>query len=92
MTSDKQDTGPLQKWKAIIQSQDTWLRKLVFVLCTPALLYVVAFQRSESYQCPNCGVDLVGHGHNCPECGYAFTEKGELRNIREELERLNDER
>lgn len=37
-----------------------------------------------SYPCPQCQTDLMGRGNNCPECGYAFTAKGELRNLRED--------
>lgn len=88
--TEQSDTGLWHDFKETYHGMDTWFQKLAFVACAPILyLFLKSAIAGKGYECPGCGTELYGTGHNCRECGYAFTEKGEL-SICKERERINN--
>jgi hypothetical protein len=69
---------------------ETWGQKALFVVAIAPLIIVMGAMMPMSYECPRCDTELVGRGHNCPMCGYAFTEKGELRNLNQKIDGLDE--
>ncbi len=59
---------------------DGWTRKLTFLALVPIVWLFVASVMPDSYECQNCGAELVGRGVYCPRCRFAVTAEGEPQN------------
>lgn len=82
MTGDDAILGELslhELWK-----EASWKQRALLPFIA-ILALAVELLMPNPYHCPECRAELVGRGHNCPECGHAFTTRGEVRNLRREL-------
>jgi len=77
-------TSLLAEWRNMLKSAEGWGAKATAVAALPVFVAAWIFIPGP-YDCPGCGTELRGRGDNCPECGYAFTEKGHLKNIEQEV-------